>query len=142
MGYVSGDIIKKLKENGYQYTWGDVTVRLAEAYGFCWGVERAVQIVYEARKQFPTEKIWLTNEIIHNPTVNNVLFPFQSLFLEMKYKYITTHSCFNTNLALFPFPLSVWRRWKLRKSLLRTGRNNLIWLSRAMLWFCLLLGLL
>ncbi|CAK9142606.1 unnamed protein product [Ilex paraguariensis] len=68
----TSDIIKKLKENGHEYTWGNVTVKLAEAYGFCWGVERAVQIAYEARKQFPTEKIWLTNEIIHNPTVNKV----------------------------------------------------------------------
>ncbi|KAL2477192.1 4-hydroxy-3-methylbut-2-enyl diphosphate reductase [Forsythia ovata] len=69
----TSDIIKKLKENGYVYTWGNVTVKLAEAYGFCWGVERAVQIAYEARKQFPTEKIWITNEIIHNPTVNQRL---------------------------------------------------------------------
>nr|AOT86862.1 4-hydroxy-3-methylbut-2-enyl diphosphate reductase 1 [Osmanthus fragrans] len=69
----TSDIIKKLKENGYEYTWGNVTVKLAEAYGFCWGVERAVQIAYEARKQFPTEKIWITNEIIHNPTVNQRL---------------------------------------------------------------------
>ena len=68
----SGDIIKKLKENGNVYTWGNVAVKLAEAYGFCWGVERAVQIAYEARKQFPDEKIWITNEIIHNPTVNKV----------------------------------------------------------------------
>ncbi|KAL6522635.1 hypothetical protein OROMI_031593 [Orobanche minor] len=66
----TSDIIKTLKENGYEYTWGNVTVKLAESYGFCWGVERAVQIAYEARKQFPTEKIWITNEIIHNPTVN------------------------------------------------------------------------
>ncbi|KAI4298376.1 hypothetical protein L6164_031947 [Bauhinia variegata] len=69
----TSDIIKTLKENGYEYTWGNVTVKLAEAYGFCWGVERAVQIAYEARKQFPTEKIWITNEIIHNPTVNKRL---------------------------------------------------------------------
>ncbi|KAL3843477.1 hypothetical protein ACJIZ3_000880 [Penstemon smallii] len=69
----TSDIIKTLKENGYEYTWGNVTVKLAEAYGFCWGVERAVQIAYEARKQFPTEKIWITNEIIHNPTVNQRL---------------------------------------------------------------------
>ncbi|KAH9695962.1 4-hydroxy-3-methylbut-2-enyl diphosphate reductase [Citrus sinensis] len=60
----TSDIIKKLKENGNEYTWGNVTVKLAEAYGFCWGVERAVQIGYEARKQFPDEKIWITNEII------------------------------------------------------------------------------
>ncbi|KAB1997379.1 hypothetical protein ES319_D12G019900v1 [Gossypium barbadense] len=69
----TSDIIKKLKENGNEYTWGNVRVKLAEAYGFCWGVERAVQIAYEARKQFPYEKIWLTNEIIHNPTVNKRL---------------------------------------------------------------------
>ncbi|KAK7257920.1 hypothetical protein RIF29_32246 [Crotalaria pallida] len=71
--YSSSDLIKTLRENGFEYTWGNVTVRLAEAYGFCWGVERAVQIAYEARKQFPTESLWLTNEIIHNPTVNKRL---------------------------------------------------------------------
>uniref|UniRef100_A0A224XFW4 4-hydroxy-3-methylbut-2-enyl diphosphate reductase n=1 Tax=Hypericum androsaemum TaxID=140968 RepID=A0A224XFW4_HYPAN len=69
----TSDIIKTLKENGNSYTWGNVTVKLAESYGFCWGVERAVQIAYEARKQFPSEKIWITNEIIHNPTVNKRL---------------------------------------------------------------------
>lgn len=67
-----GDLIKTLKENNFEYTWGNVTVKLAEAFGFCWGVERAVQIAYEARKQFPEENIWITNEIIHNPTVNKV----------------------------------------------------------------------
>ncbi|KAJ6813610.1 4-hydroxy-3-methylbut-2-enyl diphosphate reductase, chloroplastic [Iris pallida] len=66
----TSDVLKTLKENGNEYTWGDVTVKLAESYGFCWGVERAVQIAYEARKQFPEEKIWITNDIIHNPTVN------------------------------------------------------------------------
>ncbi|KAF8013610.1 hypothetical protein BT93_I1460 [Corymbia citriodora subsp. variegata] len=69
----TSDVIKTLKENGNVYAWGNVTVKLAEAYGFCWGAERAVQIAYEARKQFPEEKIWITNEIIHNPTVNKRL---------------------------------------------------------------------
>ncbi|CAI8618513.1 unnamed protein product [Vicia faba] len=69
----TSDIVKTLKENEYEYTWGNVTVMLAEAFGFCWGVERAVQIAYEARKQFPNDKIWITNEIIHNPTVNKRL---------------------------------------------------------------------
>ncbi|KAF2316572.1 hypothetical protein GH714_041913 [Hevea brasiliensis] len=61
----TSDIIKTLKERESIHL-GNVTVELAEAYGFCWGVERAVQIAYEARKQFPDEKIWITNEIIHN----------------------------------------------------------------------------
>ncbi|XP_042462807.1 4-hydroxy-3-methylbut-2-enyl diphosphate reductase, chloroplastic-like [Zingiber officinale] len=69
----TSDVVKTLKENNNVYTWGDVTVKLAEAYGFCWGVERAVQIAYEARKQFPEDNIWITNEIIHNPTVNKRL---------------------------------------------------------------------
>nr|QEJ80893.1 4-hydroxy-3-methylbut-2-en-1-yl diphosphate reductase [Andrographis paniculata] len=69
----TSDVIQTLKENGNEYTWGNVTVKLAEAHGFCWGVERAVQIAYEARKQFPTERIWITNEIVHNPTVNQRL---------------------------------------------------------------------
>lgn len=69
----TSDLVKTLKENNNEFTWGDVTVKLAQSYGFCWGVERAVQIAYEARKQFPVEKIWITNEIIHNPTVNERL---------------------------------------------------------------------
>ncbi|VVA15165.1 PREDICTED: 4-hydroxy-3-methylbut-2-enyl [Prunus dulcis] len=52
----TGDIFKTLKANGLEYTLGNVTVKLAEAHGFCWGVERAVQIAYEARKQFRDEK--------------------------------------------------------------------------------------
>ncbi|OIW08700.1 hypothetical protein TanjilG_03376 [Lupinus angustifolius] len=71
--FQASDIIPTLKKNGFEYTWGNVTVRLAESYGFCWGVERAVQIAYEARKQFPNESLWLTNEIIHNPTVSKRL---------------------------------------------------------------------
>ncbi|KAI3695620.1 hypothetical protein L1987_78619 [Smallanthus sonchifolius] len=46
------EIIKTLKENNNDYTWWNVTVKLAKSYGFCWGVERAVQIAYEAGKQF------------------------------------------------------------------------------------------
>ena len=52
--------------------WGNVTVKLAKKFGFCWAVERAIQIAYEARKQFQDEKIWITNGIIHNPTINKV----------------------------------------------------------------------
>ncbi len=67
------NLIQTIRQNNYQITKGDVTIRLAEAFGFCWGVERAVAMAYETRTHFPTERIWITNEIIHNPSVNQRL---------------------------------------------------------------------
>ncbi len=66
-------LIQQIRENGYTLTQGDVTIRLAESFGFCWGVERAIALAYETRQQYPSERIWITNEIIHNPSVNQNL---------------------------------------------------------------------
>ncbi len=46
------------------------TVRLAKQFGFCYGVERAIDLAYAARKVFPEQRIFLLGEIIHNPDVN------------------------------------------------------------------------
>lgn len=81
--YQSG-LIQELRANNNVLTRGDVTIRLAQSFGFCWGVERAVAMAYEARKQFPTERIWITNEIIHNPSVNEHLRQMGVLFIEVK----------------------------------------------------------
>jgi 4-hydroxy-3-methylbut-2-en-1-yl diphosphate reductase len=67
------NLIQEIRDNGYTLTRGDVTIRLAEEFGFCWGVERAIALAYETRQQFPKERIWITNEIIHNPSVNQNL---------------------------------------------------------------------
>ena len=64
------DLVASLRTNGYELREGRLTVRLAEAFGFCWGVERAVAMAYETRRHYPSERIWITNEIIHNPSVN------------------------------------------------------------------------
>ncbi len=66
-------LIQDIRDNNYSLTRGNVTIRLAEAFGFCWGVERAVAMAYETRQHFPKERIWITNEIIHNPSVNQRL---------------------------------------------------------------------
>ena len=58
-----------------------MTIYLAEAFGFCWGVERAVAMAYETRQHFPQENIWITNEIIHNPSVNQRLREMNVQFL-------------------------------------------------------------
>jgi 4-hydroxy-3-methylbut-2-enyl diphosphate reductase len=81
--YQSG-LIQEIRDNNYSLTRGDVTIKLAEAFGFCWGVERAVAMAYETRQHFPTERIWITNEIIHNPGVNNRLKEMAVEFIEIK----------------------------------------------------------
>lgn len=80
--YQSG-LIQSIRDNNYTLTSGDVTIKLAQAFGFCWGVERAVAMAYEARQHFPTERIWITNEIIHNPGVNERLRGMQVQFIEV-----------------------------------------------------------
>jgi 4-hydroxy-3-methylbut-2-en-1-yl diphosphate reductase len=67
------DLIQKIRANNYILTQGNVTIKLAESFGFCWGVERAVAMAYETRQHFPAQDIWITNEIIHNPSVNQRL---------------------------------------------------------------------
>jgi 4-hydroxy-3-methylbut-2-enyl diphosphate reductase len=67
------DLVQKIRKNHYRWQQGEVTIHLAEAFGFCWGVERAVAMAYETRQHFPQERIWITNEIIHNPSVNQRL---------------------------------------------------------------------
>lgn len=66
----TSDLVKELLDNANTVVRGNLTVKLAKAYGFCWGVERAVAMAYETRTKFPTQRIWITNEIIHNPIVN------------------------------------------------------------------------
>ena len=69
----TSDMVKELKENKGVIKRDNVTVKLAEYYGFCWGVERAVAMAYEAREFYKDDTIHITNEIIHNPGVNGRL---------------------------------------------------------------------
>jgi 4-hydroxy-3-methylbut-2-enyl diphosphate reductase len=68
-----GRLIQRIRANDHRLQRGDVTIRLAEALGFCWGVERAVAMAYETPHHFPGRRIWITAEIIHNPFVNEKL---------------------------------------------------------------------
>ncbi|NET34565.1 MAG: 4-hydroxy-3-methylbut-2-enyl diphosphate reductase [Cyanothece sp. SIO1E1] len=78
------NLIQRIRENNHRLQQGDVIIRLAEAFGFCWGVERAVAMAYETRQHFPKETIWITNEIIHNPSVNQRLKEMQVGFIQVK----------------------------------------------------------
>ncbi|KAI0565591.1 4-hydroxy-3-methylbut-2-enyl diphosphate reductase [Gracilaria domingensis] len=78
----TSDLVKELLDNANTIVRGDVTLKLAKAYGFCWGVERAVAMAYETRRQYPNERIWITNEIIHNPIVNQRMKEMDIFFVE------------------------------------------------------------
>ena len=68
-----GSLVDLLRERDHSLTIGGVTVRLAREFGFCYGVERAVEYAYQTRRKFPDRRILLVGEIIHNPHVNRRL---------------------------------------------------------------------
>ncbi len=66
-------VVDKVKVQQGKLTIGNTTVRLAQAFGFCYGVERAIDLAYAARRVFEDREIYLIGEIIHNPEVNRQL---------------------------------------------------------------------
>ena len=63
-------LVEQIRSNGNRGQFGDVSIRLANKFGFCYGVDRAVDYAYETVHNFPEKKIYLVGEIIHNPYVN------------------------------------------------------------------------
>ncbi len=66
-------VVDRLKELDYRARAGELTLKLAREFGFCYGVDRAVEYAYETREKFPDRRIFLSGEIIHNPEVNGRL---------------------------------------------------------------------
>jgi 4-hydroxy-3-methylbut-2-enyl diphosphate reductase len=66
-------LVEALKQNEYRLQVGHLTFRLAREFGFCYGVDRAVEYAYETRTKFPDRRLFLVGEIIHNPHVNEKL---------------------------------------------------------------------
>jgi 4-hydroxy-3-methylbut-2-enyl diphosphate reductase len=66
-------IVDALREHEYTLQVEEVTIRLASEFGFCYGVERAVEYAYQTRRKFPDRRLLLVGEIIHNPHVNTKL---------------------------------------------------------------------
>jgi 4-hydroxy-3-methylbut-2-enyl diphosphate reductase len=66
-------LVNQIKSDGYRFVSGQLTIHLAREFGFCYGVDRAVDYAYQARMRFPRRQVYLTGEIIHNPHVNRQL---------------------------------------------------------------------
>jgi 4-hydroxy-3-methylbut-2-enyl diphosphate reductase len=72
LSHYRSELVERIRANGNLLHADGLTVKLAKEFGFCYGVERAIDLAYAARKYFPPEKpIYLLGEIIHNPEVND-----------------------------------------------------------------------
>jgi len=71
--HYKSSIVEKIRANGGEVTLGKTTIKLAQQFGFCYGVERAIDLAYASRKVFEDKNIYLIGEIIHNPEVNRQL---------------------------------------------------------------------
>lgn len=75
------ELVKEMKSNDFVLQKDGVKVHLAKDFGFCWGVERSIALAYEAVEHFPGKKVHITNELIHNPEVNDNLHDMNVQFI-------------------------------------------------------------
>src|SRR3984957_10000361 len=73
LSHYRSNLVNRIREKGYVLSAdGLLSIKLAKEFGFCYGVERAIDLAYAARQVFPPPKsIYLLGEIIHNPEVND-----------------------------------------------------------------------
>src|SRR6201996_5323199 len=72
LSHYRSDLVNRIRNKGHVLAADGLTIKLAKEFGFCYGVERAIDLAYAARKVFPPPKpIYLLGEIIHNPEVND-----------------------------------------------------------------------
>ncbi|RMG06689.1 MAG: 4-hydroxy-3-methylbut-2-enyl diphosphate reductase [Planctomycetota bacterium] len=105
-------LVDVLREHGHSMRFEDVTIRLAKDFGFCYGVDRAVDLAYETREHFPDKTLYITNEIIHNPYVNRRLVELGVRFLGQGY---TLEDVSEEDVVILPaFGVSVQEMERLR----------------------------
>ena len=75
-------LVQQIKADDFTFRTGRLTVHLAREFGFCYGVDRAVDYAYQTRERFPDHRVFLTGEIIHNPHVNDKLHGMGIEFLD------------------------------------------------------------
>jgi 4-hydroxy-3-methylbut-2-enyl diphosphate reductase len=78
-------LVDYIRASGYRLVIGDLSIHLAKEFGFCYGVDRAVEYAYETRRRFPERRVWLIGEIIHNPHVNERMLEMGIKFLFGRY---------------------------------------------------------
>src|SRR5437667_5565414 len=86
LSHYRSELVDRIRARGLMLSADGLTIRLAKEFGFCYGVERAIDLAYAARKVFPNQPIYILGVIIHNPEVNDQLREMEIRFLSGKEK--------------------------------------------------------
>jgi 4-hydroxy-3-methylbut-2-enyl diphosphate reductase len=86
LSHYRSELVDRIRARGHVLSAGGLTIKLAKEFGFCYGVERAIDLAYAARKVYPDQPIYILGEIIHNPEVNDQLHEMDIRFLSGKEK--------------------------------------------------------
>src|SRR5213078_891238 len=86
LSHYRSELVDRIRARGHVLSADGLTIKLAKEFGFCYGVERAIDLAYAARKVFPDQPIYILGEIIHNPEVNDQIRAMGIQFLSGKEK--------------------------------------------------------
>jgi 4-hydroxy-3-methylbut-2-enyl diphosphate reductase len=86
LSHYRSELVDRIRSRGHFLSANGLTIKLAKEFGFCYGVERAIDLAYAARKVFTDQPIYILGEIIHNPEVNDQIRAMGIKFLAGKEK--------------------------------------------------------
>ena len=103
LSHYRSQLVERIRACGHVLTApGVMTVKLAKEFGFCYGVERAIDLAYAARKAFPEKPIYILGEIIHNPEVNDQIRGMGIRFLSGKEKSADVDELRESDIVIIP----------------------------------------
>jgi 4-hydroxy-3-methylbut-2-enyl diphosphate reductase len=103
LSHYRSELVDRVRAHGHVLSaQGRLTVKLAKEFGFCYGVERAIDLAYAARKVFPDQPIYILGEIIHNPEVNDQIRAMGIKFLAGREKNADIEDLKKDDLVIIP----------------------------------------
>jgi 4-hydroxy-3-methylbut-2-enyl diphosphate reductase len=102
LSHYRSELVDRIRAKGRLLAANGLTVKLAKEFGFCYGVERAIDLAYAARKVFPDQPIYILGEIIHNPEVNDQIRGMGIKFLSGKEKTADLEDLHEGDLVIIP----------------------------------------
>jgi len=117
LSHYRSELVDRVRERGHLISAdGVLTVKVAKEFGFCYGVTRAIDLAYAARKVFPDQPIYILGEIIHNPEVNDQIRAMDIRFLSGREKNANIEDLGQGDIVIIPaFGTEVATRKKLEE---------------------------